>query len=175
MSLSKVAKLKQIKKKPEFAEAIDLSNLWATSGNAVCIGRIVQVDADGIALVDFQGNRVGPVRARSVCVSPPKSYGESQCAVLLVFERGDPTLPIIVGIVRDTLFPSVGQGPEENADASNVQARILTWEAGEFLEFSCGSASITLTNDGRVQIRGREIISRSSRSNKIRGASVQIN
>lgn len=39
----------------------------------------------------------------------------------------------------------------------------------------CGKASITLTADGDVMIRGRNILSRASFDNRIRGAGVHIN
>jgi hypothetical protein len=39
----------------------------------------------------------------------------------------------------------------------------------------CGDASITLTQAGKVIIRGNYIVSRSSGYNKIKGAAVDIN
>ena len=54
---------------------------------------------------------------------------------------------------------------------------------GERLEFSaereivlrCGKASITLTREGKVLIKGAYLSSRSSGVNRIKGGSVQIN
>jgi len=39
----------------------------------------------------------------------------------------------------------------------------------------CGLASITLTRDGKILLRGAYVQSRSSGVNRIKGASVQIN
>jgi hypothetical protein len=39
----------------------------------------------------------------------------------------------------------------------------------------CGDASITLTRAGKVIIKGRYLISRSSGYNKVKGAAVEIN
>ena len=39
----------------------------------------------------------------------------------------------------------------------------------------CGEGSITLTKDGRLVLKGRELVSRATEANKIRGALVSIN
>lgn len=150
-----------------------MTALWATSGTAVCVGWISQVDQKGRPFVDFRGNKIGPVRARSVCGPAETSTSDTRREVLLVFEHGDPTLPIIVGFVREALFPVYS--PSSAPEVQNKKPRTLTLEAQEYLELKCGKASITLTNDGRAEVSGKEVVSRASRTNKIRGASVQIN
>jgi hypothetical protein len=39
----------------------------------------------------------------------------------------------------------------------------------------CGEASISLSRDGKVVIRGRHIVSHASGVNRIRGGSVELN
>lgn len=39
----------------------------------------------------------------------------------------------------------------------------------------CGKASITLSADGRVTIRGTDILTRAEGANRVQGASVQLN
>jgi hypothetical protein len=39
----------------------------------------------------------------------------------------------------------------------------------------CGSASITLRRDGKIVLRGTDILSRSTGLNRIKGGAVQIN
>lgn len=48
-------------------------------------------------------------------------------------------------------------------------------EARERLVLRCGPASITLFPDGRVELRGTQILSRSEGANRIQGASVHLN
>jgi hypothetical protein len=43
------------------------------------------------------------------------------------------------------------------------------------LSLRCGKASITMKGDGTVAIRGTNVISRASHTNRIRGGNVQIN
>jgi len=174
MSSLKAARSKRTELRTGTGEPMDVRELRAEPGNGVCVGWLVQVDRKGRAYVNFEGNKLGPIAARSICARTQKSAGDQRREVLLVFDRGDPTLPIIVGIVRETLFPDA-EPTDPDGDARHTEGRVLTWEAKEFLELRCGNASITLTNDGRAEVRGREIVSRASRTNKIRGGSVQIN
>ena len=174
MSSLKAAKSKRTEARSAPSGPMTVAALRAEPGSGVCVGWISQVDDKGRAYVDFVGNKLGPVAARSICTYPEKSGGDRRRQALLVFEGGDPTLPIIVGMVRETLFPETEPANPE-ADTRHTEARVLTWEAKEFLELRCGSAAITLTNDGRAEVRGREIVSRASRTHKIRGGSVQIN
>jgi len=52
---------------------------------------------------------------------------------------------------------------------------VLTLRAVRRIELVCGKASIVLCADGKVVLKGANLISRSSGPNKIRGASVDIN
>ena len=51
----------------------------------------------------------------------------------------------------------------------------LVVEAGREVVLRCGKASLTLTADGRVTIRGAEILSRASGANRVQGGSIQLN
>ena len=48
-------------------------------------------------------------------------------------------------------------------------------EAAEKLELRCGKASLVMTADGRITVRGRNLVSHASESNRIRGGSVHLN
>ena len=125
-----------------------------------CVGRIIQVKSSGDVLVDFPGNHLGPILAR---VATTEELGAvSAESVLLFFEDGDPTLPIVAGIVRNGL-------------QRNKSGRELRLESSDEITISCGKSSIMLRSDGRVVIKGTELVSRASRTNKIRGAAIEIN
>ncbi|MBK9989736.1 MAG: hypothetical protein IPP19_03090 [Verrucomicrobia bacterium] len=51
----------------------------------------------------------------------------------------------------------------------------LVLEAKQGLTLQCGEGSITLRGDGKVLIKGKELISRAEGMNRIKGASVAIN
>ena len=56
-----------------------------------------------------------------------------------------------------------------------LNGRRLEFNADEELVLRCGKSSITLTQAGKVLIRGEYLLSRSSGVNRIKGGSVQIN
>ena len=146
-------------------QVMELDQLWNSApGAAPCVGRVVQIAPDGKILVDFPGNQAGPLGARLAANGP---LDKPDQAVLLVFENGDGTLPIIVGVVRDT----IGDSRSTPTHAENE----LKLEAKNELTLVCGKSSITLRSDGRVIVKGAEILSRASGTNKIRGSSVKIN
>jgi len=51
----------------------------------------------------------------------------------------------------------------------------LTIEATKSLTLRVGDGSITIRDDGRILIRGRDLVSHAKRNNRIRGGSVTIN
>lgn len=56
-----------------------------------------------------------------------------------------------------------------------IAHREIVIEAGDELTLRCGEASIRITRDGRVVIRGEHILSRARGTNRIKGGSVAIN
>lgn len=77
-------------------------------------------------------------------------------------------------------FNSVGldesSEPSLTAPATAVvDGRRVELEAADELVLRCGEASIVLTRDGRITIRGHYVETRARGTNRIRGGSVQIN
>ncbi|MBS0172643.1 MAG: hypothetical protein JSR64_01250 [Nitrospira sp.] len=96
-------------------------------------------------------------------------------AVLVLCERGDPSLPIIVGV----LYPPSGlplhpQGLDRRVSIQADGERYQITAEREIV-LRCGDASITLTRAGKVIIKGNYILSRSTGYNRIKGAAVDIN
>lgn len=165
-----------------------------SSGKEVVLGTLVDVDADGIAWVDYPGNPdEAPLRALSTTPVGGESIGRQAA---LLFVEGDPRRPVLMGLVRTILDrrDSVAMG---DADASNkaqsaraeesieigtdrvedlfIDGRRVQIEADHEIVLKCGKSSITLTRSGKILIRGSYLLSRSSGVNRIKGGSVQIN
>lgn len=145
-------------------QILEFDGLAQCASGSPCVGRVVEVTTTGELLVDFPGNESGPIRARMAMASPLETPDQ---AVLLVFENGDMGLPIIAGAIRET---NGATPPTRSRDRNEV-----VLEASKQLTLVCGKSSITLRSDGRVIIKGAEILSRASGTNKVRGASVAIN
>ena len=130
------------------------------------IGRIVEITDDGRPVVDFPGNQIAGLIARSVVSYPKRPHVPADgIPVLLVFDDHDPCFPIVVGLVSDRVCPEV-------ADRSGEE---LVLEASRQIVLRCGKSVITLRRDGKVVVRGAEVVTRASGRNKIRGTSVEIN
>ncbi|WP_224368420.1 DUF6484 domain-containing protein [Hyalangium versicolor] len=134
---------------------------------AAILGWITDYDSKQGAIVDFPGNPAGPVPARLLIDTGARalrSAAASRCPVALLFENGDPSLPLLVGLV----WP---QGEREaQVDGERI---ILTGE--KEIELRCGDASISLSRNGKIVIRGAYVETRAKGTNRIKGGAVQIN
>lgn len=61
------------------------------------------------------------------------------------------------------------------AEHADVVAPRLVLSAGESLELTCGSSSVTLDQTGKVRVRGRDVGARGSRVARLQGGTVRIN
>ncbi len=137
----------------------------------VVIGKLIAITDDGSTpLVVYPGQPgSAAVRARSVLDLHGAHIGQS---VVLSFENGDATQPIVMGVLR--------QGSDKPLDAPgqvqiDADGERLIISAKEQLVLQCGKASITLTKAGKVLIQGSYVSSRSTGVNRIKGGSVQLN
>lgn len=151
------------------------------AGAAAVLGRIVAVEAGGAVSVEVPGAS----EARAARLAVPLTHEELLAArqaggcVVLVFENGDPALPIIVGLVQAAGQPPAvahDDGPDApqvlEADVDGKRVRIT---ARDEIVLECGSASITLRRNGRVVVRGTYVESYSDGTNRIKGGQVRIN
>lgn len=139
--------------------------------NGVVLGTLAAYDLAGNPLVDYPGNATGgSLVARSTV---PLRQAAPDQQVALMFVEGDPRQPLVIGLLEP---------PAERTDSASrrllsaeVDGERLVFTAEREIVFRCGEASITLTQAGKVLIRGAYLLSRSSGVNRIKGGSVQIN
>ena len=159
-------------------QAINWQGDEASAENAA-IATIVAIRPDGVAVVDFANNPNGPVPARSAVSSPPSGPPASYLGakVLVTFENRDLALPVIIGVVHDSLFPTVETELPIEAPPDEVvlDGEKISLDAKEQITLKCGQSAIILKKDGRVVVKGIEITNRALRSNKIKGGTVRIN
>lgn len=118
---------------------------------------ITEIGPDGRAQVMIPALSAAPLFAQSLVPVPAGSVGRS-AAVTMMEDQ-----PLILGLIQPPL-------PEIEADGEK-----LVLEARREVTLRCGKASITMTADGRVTIRGTQVLSRSDGPNRVQGASVQLN
>jgi hypothetical protein len=104
--------------------------------------------------------------------------------LLIVFENGDPLLPIIVGLIQpppsaSPLHELLVRTPPSSDKRAPVECRIdgkrVTLEGRDEIVLRCGEASITLKRDGKVILRGAYVETHAKGVNRIKGGSVKIN
>ncbi len=144
----------------------ELEILGLESPGAVKVGRVVGWSERHMLLVDFDGNELGPMEARQLSGAGIRGKLDG-AQVLLVFENGDPTRPIVIGLVRSNVRSS--------RTVRRISAHEIQFDAYERVVIRCGRSSIELTRDGRVNMQGTDVTSRASRTNRIKGSSVAIN
>ncbi len=151
---------------PERIDGIVVASIAGLEGEVVLV-RLVPISA--------------PVRARSM-VSVSEEHVGRQAA--LMFERGDPSRPVVMGLVETLGARPVGgeaasvaapeEAPEEPAREAETEERIVL-SAEKDIVLQCGKASITLTRAGKILIKGAYVLTRSTGVNRILGGTVQIN
>lgn len=135
----------------------------------------------GEVRVDFPGNEQGPLLARvSATLDAPalETAAANRQEALLLFEGGDPGRPVLVSLLRSAT-PMVdlllGQPRQQAPDHVRVDGERISIEGKEEVVLRCGKASLTLRRDGKVLLRGVNVVSQADQIHKVRGGKVQIN
>ena len=133
--------------------------------DGVVIGMILGF-REAAPLVVFPGNAQDQaIPARSLARLSAADVGAE---VALLFEDGDRARPLIVGRL-------VEPARDDAAPLLVADGQILRLTAKERIELRVGKASLVMEADGHITIRGTDLVSHASRSNRIRGGSVNLN
>lgn len=157
----------------------------STASREIVLGTITGIDPQGQPLVNFPDNPVGaPLIAISTLGVTSQHIGRQ---VALLFSKGNLQSPVIMGIIHSPLQDILAcyeVGAPNNVEASESAKRTqdvvvdgsrIVIEGKEEIVLKCGDASITLMKSGKIVIRGKYLVNRSSGVNRILGGSVQIN
>jgi len=132
-------------------------------GKGITIGTFCGWNDEGAPLVEYPDNsRQIPVSARSTVALVKQDIGSE---VALLFEDNSSRCPLVVGLIQ----------PPVTDLTATVDDEVVVLEAKERIELRCGKAKIVLTRDGRILIKGTDVMSRSEGPNRLKGASIQIN
>jgi len=140
--------------------------------DGVVIGRLVGLTDRG-PRVDYAGCPTpGGLVARAASKPAEADVGRR---VALLFEDGEPGLPILVGLIHHDEAGPKAPHPALGSLRIHEDGKRIEIECSKPIGLRCGEASITLTPKGRILLRGKYLLSRASVTNRIRGGSVRIN
>ena len=124
------------------------------------IARIVALDPQGKVAIRFAGRSE---------ISLAMTVGEldNRCVgrrVAVMFLGGNPEQPLVIGLLKES----------NDAHTHDPKQRVSV-EAQDALTLKCGESSLTLQSDGRLVLRAKNIASYATGTNRIRGATVELN
>lgn len=175
----------------------------AVAPGEVLLGILAAINEHGSPVVKFpQFPQFKQMPALATIPVLPQHLGRQ---VALLFTQGIDAQPIVIGflysplqqmldslieqtetiapipdMVDQTVFepaaiPTQSINTDLGIDTVHVDGKRVVLEGQEEVVLKCGEASITLTRSGKVVIRGKYLLSRSSGVNRILGGSVQVN
>jgi hypothetical protein len=131
---------------------------------------VLSVRTDASVLVVCEFGRVDKVLCNILETSDgPQLSLASGDIVLVWLPESDEERGVVLGRIGPSHAPATEtKNPEETPDE-------LVIEAKKNLTLKCGEGSITLRKDGKILIKGKDLVSQAKRMNRIKGGSVAIN
>ncbi|CAL8481176.1 DUF6484 domain-containing protein [Caballeronia sp. S22] len=150
------------------------AQLCSEPSPAVVIGELIALVQQGrVPLVFYPGQSDhAALRAATVVDLQRADIGRR---VVLVFDEARASRPIVVGVLREhdsEGWPSTP--PVGNVELEAGGMRMIVSAKRELI-LRCGEASIKLRHDGRIEIKGENIVTEAIGANRIRGGSVEMN
>ena len=135
------------------------------SEQGLLIGTVVGFGEDGLPNINIPGHRQLH-SVVSMCPVRDIQFG-ARCVISFCGSGS----PVILGKLHPSAVSDISNsGPELDESDEPITIRSETE-----IKLECGDAQIRLTPDGRVEIRGRTVVSHSTGLNRIRGASIKLN
>lgn len=143
------------------------------------LGTLVDLDEQGqpCVRVVYKGASQHLVATPAVRVTR-ESLGRQ---AVVMFAGGSIQAPMLLGFVHsplDMALEEFSDEPESQPSGpmeAEVDGQKTVIEGKQQIVLRCGAASITLTEAGKIILRGEHLVSRSSGVNRILGASIQMN
>ncbi|QDQ27517.1 hypothetical protein FNU76_14770 [Chitinimonas arctica] len=137
---------------------------------ALILGEIVSLNAAGLPRLHVDG--VGLVDMAASLV--PITVADVGKTVAFSMPVGPASPGVVLGLVWQPQVAAMEAVAPQPLEAS-VDGNMVHIEARQSIKLSCGRASITLTADGQILLRGDYISNHSTGTQRIKGAAVQIN
>jgi hypothetical protein len=134
----------------------------AQAASQLIAGTVVAVRDDGDTLCVAVGETTANCDILSTGAAPPRYAAGDR---VLFWQSGAGERGVVLGIIgRPSAAPAVAEVPAE-----------VLLEATDNLTLKCGDGSITIRADGKILIKGNNLVSLAMETNRIKGGSVAIN
>jgi len=143
-------------------------------------GNVLEVMDEGLILIkdDKDSNAIYPCYFLRTSAGALPSINADDIVIYRVPEM-DEEFGVVLGVVEkyaqydDKVAKKISK--RDISQMTTLEDKVLHIKADDGLVIECGKSSIILTKDGKVQIKGNDLLSRANRMNKIKGAGVNIN
>lgn len=125
---------------------------------------VLEIDVSGDPIVSISGR--GKTFACDVLLAGASYSIKPGDKVLVLRPSSAEPRGVVLGLIQRYAPPSPTQG--------TVVER-LEVSATEFIALKCGEAALELRKDGKLLIRGQDVVSHAKRANRIKGGAVTIN
>jgi len=138
---------------------------------------VVSATEDGRFLVRVQrGDEEWLVSADLLCTSETPVRLQPNDSVLCWIENDEHGRAVILGRIGDIRSTANDvASPEGGPPIARGAPDTLVLEAKHSLTLRVGAGSITIREDGKILIKGKDLVSHAQRLNRIKGGAVQIN
>lgn len=138
---------------------------------ALMFGTLVGLENTGLALVRLKSSADGVVEtARSIVELSSSTIGAE---LVLAHDPDHPDAPVILGVIRPA---GAGAGAEKLRHLTvELEGETLSLSSDREVTIRCGQASLRLTQAGKIELRGTQILTRATGTNKIKGGSISLN
>lgn len=141
-------------------------------------GHLAGIDEEGRILFQEDGSLTSsPVLiGLSLADEEVADAARAKRRALVIKPDNQPKQPVLVALLRE----GIGAEARDKADkagceATRIDGQAVAIDAQQSLELSCGRARITLHADGRIELNGDYLLSRSRGPIKLKGATIDIN
>lgn len=149
-----------------------LKNQSSVDFNSSLVVSITGEHESGVLLIEHESIGKEAVEARATTPIPENlSYPVD---ALCLFEQGDPSKPIVIGLLNPTVQISAKTSISDT-NTLKLNGRKLDFSGYDQIKLECGKSSITLNKNGKIVLKGNDIISRAAHNNKIKGGSIALN
>jgi hypothetical protein len=96
---------------------------------------------------------------------------------LVALSADDSAMPVLLGVIGSGSLPALiaPRIPTKTKRNVVVDGETVIFEAQFEIVLRCGKSEIILTRDGKIVIKGKDVVTRAAQNNRIKGTTVKIN